>query len=81
VLLRLFVFFVSSPRIVVLANFRLVFVRLFLDRPKCAVRVSLVRDSRWRIFDFVVVAALLLILLGSPSIIVLIRFIPHRALT
>ena len=65
----------------VLANFRLVFVRLFLDRPKCVVRVSLVRDSRWRIFDFVVVAALLLILLGSPSIIVLIRFIPHRALT
>jgi len=81
VLLRLFVFFVSSPRIVVLVDFRLVFVRLFLDRPKCVVRVSLVRDSRWRIFDFVVVAALLLISLGSPSIIVLIRFIPHRALT
>ena len=65
----------------VLVDFRLVFVRLFLDRLKCVVRVSLVRDSRWRIFDFVVVAALLLILLGSPSIIVLIRFIPHRALT
>ena len=80
-LLRLFVFFVSSPRIVVLVDFRLVFIRLFLDRPKCVVRVSLVRDSRWRIFDFVVVAALLLISLGSPSIIVLIRFIPHRALT
>ena len=65
----------------VLVDFRLVFVRLFLDRLKCVVRVSLVRDSRWRIFDFVVVAALLLISLGSPSIIVLIRFIPHRALT